>query len=137
LIAQNATCSAALEAAFAVNRTGPDARVLLERLDSIVQDGPEWRWSFPRHRVLAQLWEARGDARRALAAVRRRPRPQVRYLASDLREEGRLAAIVGDTLGAVRAYGHYLALRIDPEPALRAEVDAVREDLARLEPTRH
>jgi hypothetical protein len=54
------------------------------------------------------------------------------YLASFLREEGRLAARLGDTVGAVRAYRHYLVHRRDPEPTLRPEVDRVRAELARL-----
>jgi hypothetical protein len=33
------------------------------------------------------------------------------YLSTFLREEGRLAALTGDTAGAIRAYQHYLALR--------------------------
>jgi serine/threonine-protein kinase len=132
LIVQNVTCSAAIEAALAASRGRADAGLLVERFDSMVHAGPEWRWSFPRHRFLARLWEARGDTGRALAAVRRRRRPQVRYLASDLREEGRLAAAFGDTAGAVRAYRHYLALRLDPEPTLQPEVDTVRAELARL-----
>ena len=46
------------------------------------------------------------------------------------REEGRLAAQLGDTAGAIRAYRHYLALRSDPEPRLRAQADTVRMELA-------
>ena len=38
-----------------------------------------------------------------------------------------------DTAGAVRAYRHYLALRLDPEPALRPQVEAVRGLLAHLD----
>lgn len=132
LTAQNATCSAALETALAASHSRSAAAILLARLDSMVQAGPDWRWSFPRHRLLARLWEDHGDPHRALDAVRRRRRPQVRYLASDLLEEGRLAAIVGDTAGAVRAYRQYVALRLDPEPTLRSEVDAARSALARL-----
>ena len=49
-----------------------------------------------------------------------------------IREEGRVAALTGDRAGAVRAYEHYLALRSDPEPALRPEVERVRAELARL-----
>jgi hypothetical protein len=49
-----------------------------------------------------------------------------------LREEGRLAALTGDTVGAVRAYRHYLALRTNPEPEVKSEVDSVRAELARL-----
>jgi len=35
--------------------------------------------------------------------------------------------------GAVRAYRHYLLLRAAPEPALRAEAECVRAELARIE----
>ena len=50
-----------------------------------------------------------------------------------LREEGRLAALVGDTAGAIRAYRHFLALRESPEPALLPETARVREALAAIE----
>lgn len=53
-------------------------------------------------------------------------------LATSLRMEGRLAAEVGDTEGAIRAYRHYLALRSDPDPTLQAQADSVRAALAEL-----
>jgi hypothetical protein len=46
-----------------------------------------------------------------------------------LREEGRLAALLGDREGAIKAYSHYLALRYNPEPAVKPEVDRVRAQL--------
>jgi hypothetical protein len=49
-----------------------------------------------------------------------------------LREEGRLAALLGDREGAIKAYSHYLALRYNPEPAVKPEVDRVRAELAQL-----
>ena len=49
-----------------------------------------------------------------------------------LREEGRLAALTGDTLSAIRAYRHYLRLRHDPEPAVRPAVERVRRELGVL-----
>lgn len=49
-----------------------------------------------------------------------------------LREEGRLAALTGDTAGAINAYQHYLTLRTDPDPVLQPDVDAVRSALAAL-----
>ena len=49
-----------------------------------------------------------------------------------LREEGRLAALVGDREGAIKAYSHYLALRYNPEPSVKPEVDRVRAELALL-----
>ena len=48
------------------------------------------------------------------------------------REEGRLAALLGDTAGAIRAYRHYLVLRSAPEPKLKAQADSVRRELAAL-----
>jgi hypothetical protein len=88
--------------------------------------------------ALARLLEATGDRAGALAALRRRPyfigwQP---FLASSLRYEGQLASAVGDRDGAVRAYEHHLALRYDPEPALRAATDSARAELARVRATR-
>jgi hypothetical protein len=54
------------------------------------------------------------------------------YLSTFLREEGRLAALTGDTADAVRAYRHYLALRPHPEPEVTPEVAAVRAQLGEL-----
>jgi hypothetical protein len=83
---------------------------------------------------VARLRERQGDLRAALAAVRRRPYAYhlTDYLAPHLREEGRLAALTGDRSGAIKAYRHYLALRSDPEPALRPAVDTIRAELAKL-----
>ena len=83
---------------------------------------------------VARLRERQGKIPAALSAVRRRTYSYhlTDYLASHLREEGRLAALSGDTSGASRAYRHYLALRSDPEPALRPVVEAVRAELAKL-----
>ena len=49
-----------------------------------------------------------------------------------LREEGRLAAMIGDTTGSIRAYERYLALREDPDPPWRAEWEQVQTELAEL-----
>jgi hypothetical protein len=90
---------------------------------------------FGANLVIARLAEAQGDLPRALRAVRRRSGGYMlmpTYLSTFLREEGRLATLTGDTSGAIRAYQHYLALRPNPEPRLRPEVERVRGDLARL-----
>jgi hypothetical protein len=53
-----------------------------------------------------------------------------------LREEGWLAAAVGDRSGAARAYRHhrhYLALRTLAEPTGAAEAAQVRAELVRLQ----
>ena len=46
--------------------------------------------------------------------------------------EGRLAAAIGDTAGAVRAYRTWLQITADAEPVLTPKRDTVRADLARL-----
>lgn len=84
--------------------------------------------------ISARLHEGMGDPHGALAAVRRgRWFHPPMFLSTYLREEGRLAALTGDREGAISAYRHYLRLRSDPEPSLRPQVAAVREELARLE----
>lgn len=86
--------------------------------------------------VAARALEAAGDLPRALTAARRRAEWNAAsnpYLAAQLREEGRLAALTGDREGAIRAYRHYLALRDAAEPVLRAQVAEVRRELRRLE----
>jgi hypothetical protein len=85
--------------------------------------------------VLAHLWEAQGDLPRALQAVRRRAAGYgltPLLISTFLREEGRLAALAGEREAAIRAYQHYLALRPDPEPSVKPEVEQVRADLADL-----
>jgi hypothetical protein len=161
----NAICATLLEAELAAASGaggGAGAAASLDRLDALMRSGPGGQRNGPaaaftlspayvRNTVgispssfedfanleVARLRERQGDRRAALAAVRRRPYAyhHTEYLAAHLREEGRLAALTGDSAGAVRAYEHYLALRSDPEPALRPEVDAVRAELAKVAPS--
>ena len=106
----------------------------LARLDSMLVATTNYRDQLVAigNIVAARLTGQRGDPRRALAIIRRRA-PWGMYLSTQLREEGRLAALIGDAAGATRAYRHYLALRNEPEPRLRPEVQAVRRELARSE----
>jgi hypothetical protein len=136
-----AVCAAALDAMLATAERRPDARTAVDRFDAVVRRegqlvgyGP-WAIAAP-NLLVARLREAHGDVPGALAAVRRRPYHAVfgpLFLSTFLREEGRLAALVGDTAGAVRAYRHYLALRSDPQPRLAADAARARAALARLE----
>ena len=152
-------CAALLEAKLGAASGAPGAPAALDRLDAIIRSGPGGQRNGPavaftlspayvRSTVgispvgfedfvnleVARLRERQGDRRAALAAVRRRTYSYhlTDYLAEHLREEGRLAALTGDRSGAVRAYRHYLALRSDPEPALRPAVDTIRAELAKL-----
>jgi tetratricopeptide (TPR) repeat protein len=129
-------CASLLEASRATALRLPEARTKLEQADAaarhyvvILHSGPS------ANLIIARLAEAQGDLPLALRAVRRRNNGFALgpwYLSTFLREEGRLAAMVGDTSGAVRAYQHYLAIRPNPEPGVRTEVEQVREELARL-----
>jgi hypothetical protein len=152
-------CAALLEATLAAATGAAGAAAALDRLDTLMRSGPGGSRNGPpvsftlspayvrstvgispcgfedfANLVVARLRERQGDIRAALSAVRRRSYAYhlTDYLAAHLREEGRLAALTGDSSGAIRAYRHYLALRSDPEPALRPAVEAVRAELARL-----
>jgi TolB-like protein len=83
--------------------------------------------------VLVHAYEASGDDAGALRVIRRGIWFQPpRNLSTLLREEGKLAARLGDRAGAVRALEHYLALRSNPEPPLRAERDSIQAEVNRL-----
>jgi eukaryotic-like serine/threonine-protein kinase len=121
-------CARTLGAWLAILSKQSDAAVLVDRLDSLGGSS-----TLPLHLVLARLHEAVGDSRGALAAIRRRAYGfQPQFLSTYLREEGRLAALTGDTAGAIKSYQHYLVLRSDPEPSIKSEVERVRGELAAL-----
>jgi hypothetical protein len=70
---------------------------------------------------------------RARRAIRLYPRDYAgAWLAPTLREVGRLSLMARDTVGALRAYEHYLAVRADAEPPFIAERDSIRSVVARL-----
>jgi serine/threonine-protein kinase len=125
-------CAATLDAAIAAEEERPNARALAQIADTLLIGLPR----FPRNvfgLMLAGAYDALGDPSAGLRVLRRRELDgPAFFLASILREEGRLAARVGDREGAIRAYRHYLAMRTQPDPALQAEVRRVREELAAL-----
>jgi hypothetical protein len=111
----------------------PDADVALARLDSLalVGFGPS---PHVINLVSARIHERRGDLAGALAALRRgRWYFPPENLSTYDREEGRLSLLTGDTAGATRAWTHYLALRADPEPSVRPEVERIRAQLRRIQ----
>jgi eukaryotic-like serine/threonine-protein kinase len=138
----NRWCAIVLEALQAV-RSRRGASTPLVTLDSLMQTGPRpiEYWNGLTYQnltyanlVVSQLRELGGDAAGGLAAARRRPYhgAGAAYLASFLRQEGRLAEATGDRPGAINAYRRYLALRSRPEPTVQVEVDRVRAEVARL-----
>jgi hypothetical protein len=87
--------------------------------------------------MLARWLGERGDVTSALLVARSRVytiNTEFSMLVpAYLREEGRLAALAGDTAGAVRAYQHYLRLRDQPDPGPTADqVRAVKAHLSEL-----
>ena len=58
--------------------------------------------------------------------------PEPAGLAESYRMEGRLAALVDDKVGALRAYRNYLRLRVDPEPSRVPQLDSVRAEIRAL-----
>jgi hypothetical protein len=128
-------CAALLEATRATALGLPSARSALERADTLVRILYVGQ-SLGANLVIARAAEAQGDLTFALRAVRRRAGGYgllpMWYLSTFLREEGRLAALTGDTAGAIYAYKQYLALRPNPEPSAQSEIDHVRAELATL-----
>jgi TolB-like protein len=132
-------CAALLQALQVGTSAHPLARARLAHLDSLARTdvfevccGEAVQGA---NLVVARVAEFQGDLPLALRAVRRRASGfglVPIFISTFLREEGRLSALTGDTVAAIRAYRHYLALRRDPEPALRPEVEQVRTELAAL-----
>jgi DNA-binding SARP family transcriptional activator/TolB-like protein len=110
----------------------PEGAVLRALVDSMALDGCCALPPFVNFE-LARAYEESGDEAGALRVIRRGVwyNPP-RMLATQLREEGRLAARLGDRTGAIRAYEHYLALRSNPEPVLLPQRDSIRAEVNRL-----
>ena len=129
-------CADLLDAWHATSAHRADALQRLNRVDSLQVNDPVGIASSPieaSNLLVTRLWQERGDWPRAEAAARRRYKGlNPRFLSTYLLEEGRAAAAVGHREAATRAYQHYLALRYDPEPSVKPEVEQVRAELATL-----
>src|ERR1051325_10589574 len=128
-----AACAGILDALSAP----PGDRVArLEHADSVARqsDDPVFGSSGVAEVLLARQWEAVGSRDRALAVLRPRIIDFPNWsAAASYRAEGRLAALVGDTSGAIRVYREYLSLRHYAEAAFVPRRDSVAVELARLE----
>ena len=128
-----ALCVAMLEASTASARGLPGSSHLVAALDSLVRRGPSSSWRLEATLILARLYEQIGNTAAALDAIRRRPTDSPSYASTFLHEEGRLSAVLGDTVAAKRAYRLYLKLRQYPEAELLPEARRVQEELSILE----
>jgi hypothetical protein len=131
-------CAALLQA---LQSAHPMGKASIAYLDSLARADVfevccgDWSPNLGANLVVARVAEYQGDLPLALRALRRRASGfglGARFLSTFLREEGKLSVLTGDTVAAIRAYRHYLALRRDPEPALRPEVEQVRTELVVL-----
>jgi DNA-binding SARP family transcriptional activator len=127
-------CAEALATWYAVQTGATDAAARIARLDSLLMSFGALLVLTDQdvNFILAQLLESTGDRRSAQRVLSSYPVALARYGSTVLRERGRIAALLGDTAGAVKAYRRYLARRSDPEPVLLPEVEHVRAELARL-----
>jgi tetratricopeptide (TPR) repeat protein len=128
-------CAAIVEAQLEAIGDGTADVVALTRLDSQLRNVSNFRDQMITigNLTAARLYEMHGDPRRSLELVRRRGSWNG-YLSTQLREEARLAASIGDRAGAISAYRHYLYLRSEAEPRLRPDVEKLRRELGRLAP---
>ncbi|HUQ83269.1 MAG TPA: serine/threonine-protein kinase [Gemmatimonadaceae bacterium] len=129
-----------IEAMHADVARSPNLRTYTVRLDSMLRALDYSATNVSRasfgNLVAARLLEKIGDTRGALSAARRRSDVWTQnnpYLGTQLREQGRLAALAGEREEAIRAYRHYLALRVAPEQSVQPQVSAVRRELTQLE----
>jgi DNA-binding SARP family transcriptional activator len=121
-----------LEALSALARGGPPPAAIVDRLDSIARLGCCEAPHFA-NLIVARLREQQGDIPGALRAVRRaRWFFPPEYLSTAVREEGRLAALAGDTTASIRAYRHFLALSDTTTPQAARRARETRAVLARL-----
>lgn len=130
----------ALDALFHDRAGSPEAPLLAARLDSLLENADFANFNTGRlgfaSLTAARLLEKYQGPAAALKAVRRRSTwwsNDMPYLAVQLREQGRLAALTGAKEEAITSYRHYLSLRSSPEPAVQPEVDVVKKELAKLE----
>jgi eukaryotic-like serine/threonine-protein kinase len=128
-------CAPAVEAQLAAaSGARGSAAEALARLDSTLLATSNYRDQLVTvgNIIAARLYERRGDAQRSLEILQRRAGFGM-FLSTQLREEGRLATLIGDRTTAVRAYRHYVALHSEAEPRLRPDLERVRRELDQLE----
>ncbi len=122
-------CARSLDVASLGYSRASDAEARLMVLDSTVHNtlsvATTEAYEAP---VLARAWEQRGNPARAAVASR-----LAVNAVQDLRMEGRLSVLAGDTAAAVHAWRAWLALTTEAEPLLRPVRDSIQAQADRLE----
>lgn len=133
-------CPLLLEAQLEASRRALKHTPNLDALESLMRRGVGFEWPGNLANLMIARWrDATGDYPGALAAIRRTMHALpitggfIPLRPAFLREEGRLAALTGDSPGAIRAYQSFLAMRDQPDSdLLREEVRDARAALAVL-----
>lgn len=128
-------CPLLLEAALEWRDPPPSRTPALDRVEALLLEGPQAEMPGNVARILVARWrEVQGRYADALAVLRGLD-PMAWSVAAPAvwLAEGRVAALAGDTAGAIHAWSQYLALRDQPDPGPMAdEVESVRGRLAGL-----
>jgi hypothetical protein len=130
---QGRVCMRILEARHAQATASPLAHRLILSVDSLLLTVPYVQLDW-ENLMVARLLEGEGEYARAAAAASRfrYGLGYPMYMATYLRDGGRMAMLAGDRERAVARFSRYLALRSEPEPATTSEVAEVRSTLDSL-----
>ena len=124
-----------LEAMVQVRTGDPAARRTIEAFDELFLQGPPGLGVDVYDAMVlaaADTYERVGDPDMALQALERESNfnnLRAPYGARFARERGRLAALTGDTVRAIREYQYFTLMRSQAELSLRREVEEVRAEL--------
>ena len=117
----------------------PALRQMTERLDStmaMLDFNSTHAGRNAQHTLaVAHAWLQLGEPKRALASAMRHPvwnTDVLPYLATQVREVGRIAVLAGEPKRAERSYRHYLAMRALAEPSMTPQIDSVKRELAAI-----
>ncbi|MEX2283861.1 MAG: hypothetical protein WEE89_15355 [Gemmatimonadota bacterium] len=133
--AADVLCVALLRALRSAALNLPDAAIALEQLDSLAREGYGGPITLRRaNATIAQLREARGEARLAANAQRRAGTgpDSGEFLSVWKRERGRFALLEGDTAQAIKHWTDYLRLQAKAEGEARTRMEQVRQQLAAI-----
>jgi tetratricopeptide (TPR) repeat protein len=126
-------CAWNIEVVELTRSKDPSAAARLLAADSALREPIAVNAKLSDPRMLAKAWEVHGDLPRALTAIRYRlPGFGPAEMTWNYPEEGRLAAAVGDTAGAIHAYRFWLEITEGAEDLIAPKREAIKAELARL-----
>ena len=129
-------CAYLLEALHAVTTNPAGARPTMQAFEDYLKVGPraDERLLNAGNIAAARMWERLGDREAAYRAISRQAfhPAYFHYSQAMMREQARLAALVGKRDDAVQLYQRYLQMQDAAHPSRKADLDQVRRELSRL-----